>query len=149
MSKPFTTGSAKRDLHTKPTASGETAQLWVDCRLFFSSLVPRSGTYSPIYHRGCISPASRNIFLYILSLFPQLRGFTACSGFRIDVSRRDTLKGIHGMFGHTLRHHIAYIYIFTPIHPLGSTGLSGVHILYTFVAARRRSSSSCGVVSVL
>ena len=58
--KTLATGSAKRDLYAKPTASRKAAQLWV-------GKDARSGSpKGDLYHwqsAGCISPASRNIFL--------------------------------------------------------------------------------------
>ena len=60
VKKLLATGSAKRDLHAKPTASRKAAQLWVgkDTR-------GCSAKWDLCYwlSAGCVSPASRNVVL--------------------------------------------------------------------------------------
>ena len=84
---PQPTDVVKRHLYAKPTASRETAQLW-DTRMDFSTKVPQSGTYLSTWMLK--SPSGEHSLLAVC-IFPKLRRFAACMGFRIDVSRRDTL----------------------------------------------------------
>ena len=58
--KLLATGSAKRDLYAKPTASREAAQLWVGNDARGGS--PK-GDLCHWLSAGCVSPASRNAVL--------------------------------------------------------------------------------------
>ena len=58
--KVLATGSAKRDLYAKPTASRKAAQLWVGKDTRDGS--PK-GDLCHWLSAGCVSPASRNIIL--------------------------------------------------------------------------------------
>ena len=80
-------GSAKRDLYAKPTASRETAQLWGSC-VAREARSPKGGlillAVSRMYKSRFAEHAATTL------PHPQLRRFTACSGFRIEVYLRHT-----------------------------------------------------------
>ena len=83
--KTLATGSAKRDLYAKPTASRLVAQLWVGKG---ARAVPRGGLMLLDVSRMCKSCFAEHYPL--IHLYPQLRRKAACSGFRIEVYLRHT-----------------------------------------------------------
>ena len=90
----LSTGSAKRDHYTKPTASRLVAQLCVDKDTRSSS---PDGDLCYCMSSGCVSPASRNALQYTPS--PQLRRKAACSGLRIEagpLARTVCINSHHG-----------------------------------------------------
>ena len=92
----FPVGVVKRHVYTKPTASRETAQLWVRMR---NGWFPEGGLAHLVRKtqrkEDKTSPPSGNIGAVMHAHHPQLRRFTACSGFRIEVPLRGTLCFIH------------------------------------------------------
>ena len=96
MSYPlYTSRSAKRDIHAKPTASRVSGAAVGRCMSVFTIWFREAGLIHPrcCGFSGCISPASRNFKDDCCHSTHSCAADAACSGFRIDVSRRDTLAG--------------------------------------------------------
>ncbi len=83
--KLLATGSAKRDLYAKPTASRKAAQLWVGKDVRGGS--PK-GDLCHWLSTGCISPASRNIIL----------SYSYTHGCAVQLSKRAQICKCFGAF---------------------------------------------------